>query len=105
MYLSWKIVFLLTTFFIGIDSFKRVCYLISSDPKKLIPPDQLKWPLCTHLIFAFASINDDQIYVNNVMANYMSKIIDANQTQIQYLVSLAGDKMDFIQNNTKLQRF
>lgn len=105
MLLSWKFSFLLTTFFIGTNSFQRVCYLISSDPKLLIPPDQLKWPLCTHLIFSFANVNDDQMDVNNVMANYMEKMVDANQTQVQYLISLSGERMDFVQNNTKLQRF
>lgn len=90
-------------------AFKRVCYLVGYNGNshlELLSPSEMRWHLCTHIIFAFTSTLNGTVHAEPQLVQYIQQmtISAANRSDasnVKFLFSIGGSDFNFVKENDK----
>lgn len=90
-------------------AFKRVCYLVGyngSPHLELLSPDEMRWHLCSHIIFAFTSTLNGTVHAEPQLVQYIQLMTSsaANRTDaanVKFLFSIGGSDFAFVREDDK----
>lgn len=86
-------------------SLKRVCYLVADRTEvDLIQPSEMRWGLCSHVIFSFVTIVETNLQPNPIIDHYMLSMNSSRPSNVKALFSV-GNGFSFAKNQTLIEKF